>query len=199
MSSPIRKGAWILMTSLGWVIGFIFSMMIADIFGLIHLDLFALGSGMAAGVYFFQWLVLRKKLPVPLTWMWWGVFGIGVSFFVLSMARVLIARIGYEIKLDGIPALVFIFLATSIGGYLSGYFQYRKHFEETLPGSKKWVSATFLSWSISALVIANYFSFWPMLNEVSPQLTLVLSFIFLFSGGPIIGYFTWRAQKAFII
>ena len=94
MNTNIKSGPtlakWILFTSLGWIIGFILALLIAEPLGKIELDFFGLGLGIATGIGLMQWLALREYTTINSKWLWLTSAGMGGTFLMFDILIVIL-------------------------------------------------------------------------------------------------------------
>ncbi len=80
---------WILFTTLGWVVGFILALMIAEPLDKINLGFFGLGLGIVTGIGLMQWIILRRHTSIDSRWMWLAIAGMGSSFLLFDVIIVI--------------------------------------------------------------------------------------------------------------
>lgn len=97
-----------------------------------------------------QWLLLRNRIPLKLSWIWYNMLGIGLAE-LLGVAILLIFNIDRNIDLMysfGMEVWSLIYL---VGGVFTGIFQ-----SLTLKGITKnykiWIWGSSISWGISTLI-----------------------------------------------
>ena len=161
MNTNIKSGPtlakWILFTSLGWIIGFILALLIAEPLGKIELDFFGLGLGIATGIGLMQWLALREYTTINSKWLWLTSAGMGGTFLMFDILIVILKALGFKYKMDGAPAMIAITLSIAVGSYVTGLLQNKFLIKNNYINTNGWILYSFLAWTTCSLFISVYF------------------------------------------
>ena len=178
---------WTKATFWGWVIGIALILIISSFLDSIHIEhtQFYLGVGVGAGVGFTQWRLLRKFIPIPSTWLWFSIVGMGIPFVLLDL-------IPSEVLTHKLPVSI------TLGSLTVGFLQYtilRKHSLK----AKQWIAGSFLGWVLGVLTvfIIDYTN--NLKSVVSSNLVLAAINLFLMlAGGIVLGIITGKILNKII-
>ncbi|MDX1685895.1 MAG: hypothetical protein R3275_11715 [Saprospiraceae bacterium] len=176
---PFRK--WLIYNSIGWLLGFIFILVIASTFDAlgIHNLQFFLGAGIGAGVGLAQWMVLRKLNDIGGRWILFTVVGLGIPFLIADILGI----IGIESLIEDLQVGIIA------GGLLAAYLQSKilKSYGVT---TSQWITASLLAWILIGLLV--YGMRFTDLIWHNRWFGFFTNLAILLSGGPIIGWITGR-------
>ena len=171
---------WVLATSWGWMLGFVFMMI-----GAIAADLlmgaeraqFFIGLGMGAGIGYAQVRVTRRFLGIANSWGWASVVGMGAPFVVSDIARAIWPGLSYMYSL---------WLSAACGGLLVGLLQ-RPMLRPHSPRANWWVLASMAGWMLAG---ATPLLFGTLPGIVPGVAEAVINVIAIPLGGVILGVVT---------
>ncbi len=109
-----------------------------------------LGAGAGAFVGFFQWKMLRKRVPISASWILASAVGLMISEIVVGLALWLIGS-DRDLVQESQSILIYT-LIYAIGGAIVGIFQ-RSSFDSVSSKSNLWIYACALGWGISIMII----------------------------------------------
>ena len=191
IQKPLKLKKWIWLTIAGWFIG------VALVIGLGILAETILqgkeglggqalvGVGMGIGVGLMQWIILRKYLRSALNWLWCSILGFTVAYVAFDIVASFIT-IGF----DGATILP---LATFIGALISGWLQYAFVLKKSVANSKGWIVYNAVAWLLAHLLTMGMFLIEiPKQSGVLGVLIIILAFVFILIGGPLLGFITGR-------
>jgi len=175
---------WISFSTLGWLLGVILVVLMALFLELIHLGYSSqvvVGLGMSTGVGLMQWLILKRYWDLNLTWIMVSIGGFGFSYLLADGVIYF-----FSIK----PEIILPF-ATGMSALIGGWLQNRLVLNKLVKPSFHWISHNFIAWILAHLVTMGLFYLSSKLNAGLPSyLSLILAFLFLIVGGPILGFIT---------
>ena len=131
---------WVLYTIAGLIIGFIAGFVLGEI----GLGYIGTETIMAAVVGFMQWLVLRRVVKIGGFWILANIIGFAISSSIHS-AAIYIWKLPEDLGI-GLGVIGWT-IAFTIGGAISGIFQYRllrRHFQKSL----LWIPANAIGWGL---------------------------------------------------
>ena len=189
--TPLTLKRWIWLTIAGWFIGVLLVIGIGILGGIIfkgNKDLGGqaiIGIGMGIGVGLMQWILLRKYLPGALNWLWFSIIGFTFAYVVFDVAGSLI-----NVKFDVGMVLP---LVTMIGALISGWLQYAFVLKKNVANSKGWILKNAIAWLLAhVLTMGMFFIKIPTQQGVLLALIVAIAFIFLLTGGPLLGFITGK-------
>jgi len=109
-----------------------------------------LGAGAGAFVGFFQWNMLRKRIPVSTSWILASAGGLFLSELVVGLALWLIGS-DRDLVQESQSILIYT-LIYAVGGTIVGIFQ-RSSLENVSSKSNLWIYACSMGWGITILII----------------------------------------------
>lgn len=190
-TKSLSLSKWILFHTLGWVIGVIAAILLADPLEIIKLPFVGFGLSLGGGIALVQWMLWRRYIAIDFRWVWMGMAGLGSSFLLLDLCILAARALGSHYQLDGVPAAAAIGLAAVLGSLVTGRLQERM-MKQVYPDAMGWTLSTVLGWTTAAVVVAVYVTItvqWHVERSVASGLASVVA---IMSGGPIIGYFTGK-------
>jgi hypothetical protein len=141
----ISLKAWTLNTIYGWLIGFVFVVLLALISDAIGIgdSQFFVGTGMAAGVGFMQNRLLRSKGSWNWNWMWATIIGMTLAFVILEFGSTIIEKAPeFDVQ-----------IGVALGGLFVGVLQYLILKTRSVAGSLWWILICFIGWTLSGLIV----------------------------------------------
>lgn len=140
---PHLFGRWVLTTSWGWLLGFVFVML-----GAIGADLLLdaertqcyLGLGMGAGIGYAQVRVTTRALQIGNGWGWASVVGLAVPFVAADIIRAI---------WPGLPYMYSLWASATCGGLLVGFLQ-RPMLRPHSMRANWWIPASMVGWLLAA-------------------------------------------------
>jgi uncharacterized protein YacL len=184
---------WIVFTTLGWVIGLIIAIIIADPLEKINLDLFGLGLGITTGIGLMQWIVLRRYTTINYKWMWLTIAGMSGSFLLFNIILDVLNALDFKVKMDGVPAMITITIAVALGGFLTGQLQRKLLKKNNFTNTHGWVLYSFLEWTTCSILISVYFVFMNnVLNLAFTNVGKLMNLLAFLLIGPILGYISGK-------
>jgi len=134
---------WVVATSWGWLLGFVFLMVgaiAADVLMGLERAQFFLGLGMGTGIGYAQVRVTRPFLRISSAWGWASVVGMGAPFVVSDVIRAIWPGVSYMYAL---------WLSAAFGGLLVGLLQWPM-LRPRAPRAIWWVPASTAGWMLAA-------------------------------------------------
>lgn len=187
---------WMLFNSLGWIIGVIVSILLAELVEFIKLEFLGFGLGLGMGTALMQWFVGRRYMAIGIRWVWFGIVGIGGSFFFVDVCMLMASMLGYNNNLDGTPAAVVIGLAAAVGSLFTGILQERM-LQRLYPSARiRWSQSTLIGWTTTAILVAVYVGLTIHFHVARTLASGLANIVVIMSGGPIIGYFTGKKVRS---
>lgn len=183
---------WILFSSLGWIIGFILAVLLADPLEKFKLEWVGIGFAISGGIGLMQWIVLYKYARMDSKWLWLSIAGMGVSFLILDIIIVILNALDFKYKLDGPPIMVFTIFTVALGSYCTGYLQEKFILRKYFKATDGWVRHTMLGWMSCVLLVTVYMTISGKLNWIDYPLGKLMNMFVTIMGGPLIGYFTGK-------
>lgn len=187
----LTQSRWIWLTIAGWFIG------VALVIGLGILAETILqgkeglggqalvGVGMGIGVGLMQWILLRKYLRSALNWLWCSILGFTVAYVASDV-------VAFFITIDFDPGTI-LPLATFIGALISGWLQYVFVLKKSVANSQGWIVYNAVAWLLAHLLTMGMFLIKiPKQSGVLGVLIIILAFVFILIGGPLLGFITGR-------
>lgn len=152
---------WVIINALALLFGLIFSFTITGFISngigshmdkaLAHAIGYSfLGAGTGAFVGFFQWRMLRKRIPVSASWILASAGGLFISELVVGLALWLIGS-DRDLVQESQSILIYT-LIYAVGGTIVGIFQ-RSSLENVSSKSNLWIYACSMGWGITILII----------------------------------------------
>jgi hypothetical protein len=171
---------WILFNTLGWLLGIALGIFFSSLFESIHVQgQFPLAIGVAMGVGFMQWLLLRKYTSITLLWMWLLVTGFTLPFILFD----------YLPFFSNWKPESYIVIAVAIGAFLGGLLQYRFCLARTDARSTRWILFSLAGWLIATAFVFLVFR---NIRGLPRLLAVFIAFANLIAGGPILGWITGK-------
>lgn len=168
---------WIKATTIGWLVGFGLILLLAIAMDAIAGEVqFVAGTGMGAGIGFFQSRALASFLPKPRQWLWVSIIGLTIPFALWDIAAVIrVYDPGFS-----------LFTCVLCGGVLLGLLQARVLHRVFGPPAYRWIPACIFGWSLPVVLIR--------LGDANllPGPLKFLPFVAMFGGGLILGPITGR-------
>lgn len=150
---------WILASFLGWLLGLIFTIVLA-----VSLETltgggaqFMVGLGIGAGVGYMQGRVLKEQLANMMSWDWASTIGMGLPFILWDISALTGGGLPFSMP-----------LCVAIGSLIVGILQWRL-LQPLSPKAWWWIPGCFLGWTLTA------------------GLTDLLAIIIIFFGGAVMG------------
>ena len=185
-SEQLHLSRWILFSTLGWLLGIALGIFFSSVFESIHVQgQFPLAMGVAMGVGFMQWVLIRKYTPITLSWMWMLVAGLTLPFLPFDLL---------PFFSDWKPES-YIVIAVAIGASLSGFLQYKFCLAPINARSTRWFLFSLAGWVVAAAFVFLVFS---TIKGIPRLLAVFVAFANLISGGPILGWITGKFMTGFI-
>jgi len=148
-SSPPGWGLctrWVMLTTVGYAVGFLAGFVL----GHLLMGNVMVGVGIGAGTGLVQWLVLRRYLPVPGSWVLISMVGLAVP---LGLYAAVSAVTGFPMDLGWPLGVLGWGLAFLLGGAIIGWAQQRV-LRSRGGRAPWWIPATALAWAASVLAFA---------------------------------------------
>jgi len=178
LPTPSLSYHWIRATTLGWLLGFVFVVVLAIVWDMIGGEAqFMVGVGMGAGVGYLQGRVARTWTGRIRPWLWASIIGMGLPFVLWDVGSA-----------TGLKALFSLPVCVLSGGLLTGVLQHRllrPRFQRT----SWWIPACIVGWGLPAGIIALSGS-----GLVSPVFG-ILSTVAMLLGGVLLGAVTGKALQ----
>lgn len=181
---------WTLFNAIGWLIGIVLIFGIAiigEISGIGPKDgQCIIGIGIGAGVGLMQWQFLKVHFSFPSAWFWFSFLGFSTVYILFDILSVFL-------PLKPETSLPF---ASLIGAALSGYLQSHYILQKRFSNSWAWIFVNAGVWLFVHLLTSVLFLF-NSSNFFNQRKTfqLVLAFVYLLIGGPIIGLLSGKYFK----
>lgn len=182
---------WIWLTVVGWFIGVTlvigFGILAETILqGKGGLEGQALvGVGMGTGVGLMQWILLRKYLRKALSWLWCSILGFTLAYVASDIVASFIT-IGFD-------AGTILPVATLLGAVISGWLQFVFVLKRSVANSKGWILYNAIAWLLAHLLTMGMFLIKiPTQSGALEVLVVILAFVFILIGGPLLGFITGR-------
>lgn len=171
---------WILFTALGWIAGIPLLMMLSGILEPVGLGKTAIALGMSFGISALQWLVLRKHFPGSVKW-------ITLSPAAFIVPFVLVDVLGSHWFSSTEAGIIFCTLAGSV---LMALVQHRYLLKSKGVRLIPWVAANLLAYALA--LVPPFALTLSRINQLHlpGALSVLLSFLTVLAGGPIIGWLT---------
>lgn len=171
---------WILFTALGWIAGIPLLMMLSGILEPVGLGKTAIALGMSLGISAFQWLVLRKHFAASVNWIALSPAAFIVPFLLVD---VLDSR-GFPSAEAGIIS------GTLAGSVLMAVAQHRYLLKSKGVRLMPWVGANLVAYALA--LVPPFTLTVSRINQLHlpDTLSVVLSFLTVLAGGPVIGWLT---------
>ncbi len=184
---------WILFTTLGWVVGFILALMIAEPLDKINLGFFGLGLGIVTGIGLMQWIILRRHTSIDSRWMWLAIAGMGSSFLLFDVIIVILKAIGFKYKMDGAPFMIVITITVAIGGYVTGLLQNKLLMKNNYTNNSGWILYSFLAWTTCVVFISvNFFCMDNIFHIAFTAVGKIMNIFAFLLVGPILGFISGK-------
>ena len=181
----IKLNKWVLNTLYGWLMGFVFIVILALILDTIGVSSqFFVGTGIAAGVGFMQNKILRSHRGWGWNWMWATIVGVTLGFLVVEYGAIPF----YENPVFNLQ------LAVSVGGLFAGILQYLMLRSKSISNSLVWIVYSVIGWSLAAFCVG----FTDLFKDFLPngQISLVLNLpLMLFASSLVLGWITAKGIK----
>ena len=169
---------WIFLTSIGFVLGIVLILLFAAFSETVGIDVqFPNAVSMGLGIGMMQWVILRKRFENSFKWIWLFIVGLCIPFLLFDI-------LGSFLKLKE----WYILINWGLGGFLSGYFQYRYYLIYHSDKAKNWVWYSSGAW-FSCILISSVF-FVPYIKSLGRTVELTINMIAIFGCGPILGLIT---------
>ncbi len=176
----MRLRSWILFTSLGWIAGIPLVITFAGVLEPFGLEKTSVALGMSAGIAILQWLLLRKHISSSIRWIGISVVGFGIPFALVD----LFGGKWFESTEYGLIA------STVVGSIVLALAQHRFLLKPVGVGLMAWVAVNLLAYCLA--LVPPFFLTVTRINQLHlpGALSVVLSFLTVLAGGPLIGYLT---------
>ncbi|MBS1506551.1 MAG: hypothetical protein JSS79_07900 [Bacteroidetes bacterium] len=192
-TNPVTLRRWIWFSFAGWLIGLVVMLIFADFASNFKLDISWIGTSMAAGLGFMQWLALRKYAHVTLRWFWFTILGTGSAYLFFNLLYLGLISIPAFGKLKSEAGMEFIIpLASTVGGFLTGWLQQRFILHQYTPNSRRWMWANCLGWFLCSTCITVYLTLAGNFHFHHYPAGKALNTIMVLSGGVILGWTTGK-------
>jgi len=173
----ITQSRWILFTTLGWVVGIALAVLFAESLDVLHLEYFGLGLGVATGIGFMQFLALRKVNGMNIRWMIFTIVGIGSTFLFFNLVLMKV-----DLNMEGVPGIILMILAASLGGLFTGYLQQRG----------RWMWYSFGGWAMCSVLISSYGLIVAPMHLEQTAVGALFNVLAMLIGGLVIGIVTGK-------
>lgn len=197
MKPSLTLFKWTLFTTLGWLLGLTLAVVGAHPFEEIGLGVAWMGAGIGAGIGFMQWIALRASVQSSSGWILHSAAGQGGVLLVLNILDVVLSKYQLGFIGDGISTIICLVIGTSLGGYLSGWWQEKYILRKQLSRTNGWPMTSLLAWLTAGVLFGIMYLVIrfakPENGELGP---LPVLFVF-FSVGPTIGMITGKKIAAF--
>ena len=184
---PLTLNAWILHTTIGWILGIALYYLLTQLwqqFGLnLHNGQALFGIGLSAGVGIMQWQLIRQSADHGFKWFWCLFIGLSLPFVLVDLVSLAVGLNPEALTLD--VQILGLLCTTIIGASLAGYFQYRFVLGKSELASN-WITYHSLAWIAGFIPIAVY------LAADQLGLTPAMAAVALLMGGPLLGILTGR-------
>lgn len=146
-SQEFKASKWVKSTFLGWLLGFIFILILSVGLGSIGIDgvQFFTGTGMGAGVGFMQWRLNRRTIIKDKKWIWFSALGLTIPFLFYDLLNLFN---DYTLGTYLLP------LCTGLGGIIVGLFQFRM-LNGISRKPKLWILASTIGWFFAVLTVSG--------------------------------------------
>lgn len=137
-------GRWVLATSAGWLLGFVFIMLgaiLADLMGVEDAQFFV-GIGMGTGIGYGQLRWVGPRIGATNRWVGASAIGMGAPFVISDIVHAVWSEFSFSLP-----------LTVALGGLLIGLLQERL----LRPHSRRaewWVPACIAGWTLAAATVA---------------------------------------------
>ena len=181
---PFTILRWTVFCFWGWLLGVVLVLLLSaalDSAGFEHFQ-FYVGTGMAAGLGFSQWIFLRRYKPIGLSWIWISIAGMTIPFLLVDLfaGEIISDKLAYGI----IP-----------GAALTSLLQFLL-LKNHSGNARTWIWFSFLAWILAliATAIIEYTMKWRAAGH-SNLLLAILNLILILSGGIFYGSISGIAMK----
>lgn len=186
--SSFNLGKWVLYTGIGWFLGFLLLLLLADILESVHLDFqFIVGLSMGFGVGMLQWLLLRKYYTISFNWVVFLIIGMTIPFVIFDIAS-------RYINLSIETSILFI---VASGTLFSSYLQTNYLLKPINANTKSWIGFSLIGW-LSVTVLCM-FSYPILIHYFTKNVVAIINIIIFTSAGPLLGYITGKGIKLMLI
>ena len=146
-SQEFKASKWVKSTFLGWLLGFIFILILSVGLGSIGIDgvQFFTGTGMGAGVGFMQWRLNRRTIIKDKKWIWFSALGLTIPFLFYDLLNLFN---DYTLGTYLLP------LCTGLGGIIVGLFQFRM-LNGISRKPKLWILTSTIGWFFAVLTVSG--------------------------------------------
>ena len=175
---------WVLMTFLGWLIGFVLVLCLSVLFDGMGLEgfQFILGAGMGAGVSFMQWRLLKQQ-GMDLRWVWFAVIGLSLPLLVYDLLD--------ELGIYHQDGNTIVRVCIALGGLLAGILQYTLFKTEH---NRLWIAASLLGWSLAGMVV--FAMDYTTRLSASNLIIFLINLLCILGGGVVLGWITeWFLRR----
>lgn len=176
MKTSFSVGRWTLMTFLGWLVGVVLILVFSAFLFVSEVRpiQFYIGTGMAIGIGFFQWIYLKKHLNMSVLWWIATIIGITLPF------------VAFDFLLEP-DSEYLLLLSTVCGSLLYSFLQFlllRKHSTKAI----WWIPITFVAW-MAALGLIWLIDLMMLIRGTGIMLavTAILNLVLILGGGVIVG------------
>lgn len=169
---------WVFLTSAGFIFGILLILLFGAFSEYAGIEVqFPLAISMGLGIGVMQWIVLRKHFDNSFKWIWLFIIGLSIPFLLFDI-------LGSFLKLNE----WYYFAGWGLGGFLSGYLQYRFYFLFRSAKAKSWVWYSFGAWVSCTLITSVIFI--PFIKSLGRTLEVTINMIAILGCGPILGLIT---------
>ena|ERR1035437_2656863 len=169
---------WTFLTIIGFLLGIVFILLFAAFSENAGIDFqFPLAISMGLGIGVMQWVILRKHFENSFKWIWLFIIGLCIPFLLFD-------TLGTFLKLKE----WYFLISWGLGGFLSGYLQYRFFLISHSDKAKSWVWYSFAAWFSCTLISSVLFI--PYIKSLGRTLEITINMIAIFGCGPILGLIT---------
>jgi hypothetical protein len=179
-TDTMTLGSWIGATSLGWIAGIPVLILTGGVFGPIGLGNTAIAMSMGAGIAFFQWLVLRKRVSRAHRWLWVNPMAFAMPFMASDLL----------IRFHAVHAEYAIITATLIGSCILALAQQQVVLKTTGLSLVPWMAVNLAAYAVA--IAPPFLLTVGRINQLHlPEvISVTLSFVTVLAGGPVIGFLT---------
>ncbi|HQQ94513.1 MAG TPA: hypothetical protein PLQ93_08155 [Bacteroidia bacterium] len=175
---------WMLFCSLGWIFGVVLILLFSvavELSGLNITSQSAVGLGMGLGMGTLQWFALRRSLRISFLWAMFLCTMLFLSYLLFDLLAM-----AYALKAEKTSLL-----ATCVGAFLASVLQWRYMLRSHFRASGSWVLINTIAWTLSHVLTFGLFMLSATIKFHVPHLlSIILAFVFLLIGGPVLGYIT---------
>jgi len=169
---------WVFLTSTGFILGIVFILLFVAFIEYTGIDvLFPIAISMGLGIGAMQWLELKKHFENSFKWIMLFIVGLCIPFLLFDILGLFLGLKEW-----------YYFIGWCLGGFLSGYLQYRFYLISRSSKAKSWIWYSLGAW-ISCTLIASVL-FIPYIKSLGRTIEVTINMIAIFGCGPILGLIT---------